>query len=261
MWILLHANPRDNGSLISKTGKYSKKHVAEMIVDQVRESFAIIPRKSIRQASRELQIPRSTVHKILRKRICMRAYKLQLLHQPKPDDCRKRVNFCDEMIRRIDENPSKYFNTLHHGRNQEEEGCYNFEHFQNRITLLGLESWRLDSKLSSLKKMAELAIESLESNLQLTWLRTREELFYIKCRESLKSYIVHLYGEEMHRSIHKFEQLCKKRVTSSLKKMAELAVESLESNLQLNWLRTREELFYIKRWESLKSYIFKMFEK
>ncbi|KAJ4432583.1 hypothetical protein ANN_21206 [Periplaneta americana] len=81
---------RDNGSLISKTGKHSKKHVAEMTVDQ---------------ANRELQIPRSTVHKILRERLRMHAYKLQLLYQPKPDDCRKRANFCDEMIRRIDENP------------------------------------------------------------------------------------------------------------------------------------------------------------
>ncbi|KAJ4428885.1 hypothetical protein ANN_25878 [Periplaneta americana] len=53
---------RDNGSLISKTGKHSKGHVAEMTVDQ-------------------------------------------LLHQLKPDDCRKGPNFCDEMIRRIDENP------------------------------------------------------------------------------------------------------------------------------------------------------------
>ncbi|KAJ4445635.1 hypothetical protein ANN_12317 [Periplaneta americana] len=44
-------------------------------------------------------------------------------------------------------------------------------------------------------------------------------------------------------------------ITSSLKKMAELAVESLEANLQLTWPRTREELFYIKRRESLKSYI------
>ncbi|KAJ4430774.1 hypothetical protein ANN_19365 [Periplaneta americana] len=35
----------------------------------------------------------------------VRAYKLQLLHQLKPDDCRKRANFCDEMIRRIDGNP------------------------------------------------------------------------------------------------------------------------------------------------------------
>ncbi|KAJ4446731.1 hypothetical protein ANN_13428 [Periplaneta americana] len=52
---------RDNGRLISKTGKHPKKHVAEMTVDE---------------------------------------YPQQL----KPDDCRKRANFCDEVIRRIDEN-------------------------------------------------------------------------------------------------------------------------------------------------------------
>ncbi|KAJ4437895.1 hypothetical protein ANN_13834 [Periplaneta americana] len=47
-----------------------------------------------------------------------------------------------------------------------------------------------------------------------SWLRTREELFYIKRRESFKSYIVHLYGEEMHRSIRKFEQLRKKTASA-----------------------------------------------
>ncbi|KAJ4451765.1 hypothetical protein ANN_03237 [Periplaneta americana] len=103
---------RENGSFISKTGKHSKKHVAEMTVGQVRESFARSPSKSIRQISRELQIPRSTVHKFLRKRLRMRAYKLQLLHQLKPDYCRKRANFCDEMIRRIDENPRKVRNLI-----------------------------------------------------------------------------------------------------------------------------------------------------
>lgn len=102
---------RDRGSLISKTGKHPKKNLAEMAVDQVRESFTRSPRKSIRQASRELQIPRSTVHKILRKRLHLRAYKLQLLHQLKPDDCRKRASFCDEMIQRIDENP-RYVDSL-----------------------------------------------------------------------------------------------------------------------------------------------------
>ncbi|KAJ4436522.1 hypothetical protein ANN_16553 [Periplaneta americana] len=34
----------------------------------------------------------------------------QLLHQLKPQDCRKRANFCDEMFRRIDENLSWLFN-------------------------------------------------------------------------------------------------------------------------------------------------------
>ncbi|KAJ4447703.1 hypothetical protein ANN_09711 [Periplaneta americana] len=50
-------------------------------------------------------------------------------------------------------------------------------------------SWRFARSFRRLQmKMAELAVDSLEANLQLTWLRTREELFYIKRRESLKSY-------------------------------------------------------------------------
>jgi len=70
----------------------------------VRESFSRSPHKSIRQASRELGVPHSTVHNIVHKHLRLRAYKLQLLHHIKPDDHRKRTDFAVEMLSCIEEN-------------------------------------------------------------------------------------------------------------------------------------------------------------
>ena len=75
-------------------------------MDRVRESCSRSPRKSIRQASRELGVPHLTVHDIVYKSLRLRAYKLQLLHHIKPDDHRKRTDFAVEMLSRIEENDS-----------------------------------------------------------------------------------------------------------------------------------------------------------
>ena len=50
--------------------------IDEETVDAVRVAFHRSPRKSIRVASNELAIPRSTVHKVLYKRLWLHAYKL-----------------------------------------------------------------------------------------------------------------------------------------------------------------------------------------
>ena len=76
----------------------------EETVDRVCVSFSRSPHKSIRQTSRELGVPRSTVHDIVHKHLRLRAYELQLLHHSKPDDHRKRTDFAFEMLSRIVEN-------------------------------------------------------------------------------------------------------------------------------------------------------------
>ena len=68
-------------------------------------------RKSIRQARRELGVPRSTVYNTVHKRLRLRAYKLQLLHHIKPEDHRKRYEFAAEMLNRIDKNDD-YLNAI-----------------------------------------------------------------------------------------------------------------------------------------------------
>ena len=94
----------ETGSLISHAGKHPKQHVTEETVDCVCESFSRSPHKSVRQASRELGVPCSTVHDIVHKHLHLHAYKLQLLHHIKPHDHRKRTDFVVEMLSRIEEN-------------------------------------------------------------------------------------------------------------------------------------------------------------
>lgn len=101
-----------NGSLIPKTGKHAKKQVSVQSINNVRNLFNQTPRTSIRSSSRILQIPKSTVHDILHKRLKFRAYKIRLLHQLKPNDRPLRLNFANEMLVRIDENPTFLQNVL-----------------------------------------------------------------------------------------------------------------------------------------------------
>jgi hypothetical protein len=60
-------------------GRVVRSSVTEETVDRVRETFTRSPRKSVRRASRELEIPGPTVRKILRKRLQLYPYQLQLV--------------------------------------------------------------------------------------------------------------------------------------------------------------------------------------
>ncbi|PSN40851.1 hypothetical protein C0J52_19540 [Blattella germanica] len=73
--------------------------INEETVDRVRTAFTRSPKKSIRRGSHQLQIPKSTVHDILHKRLKLRAYKLQLLHHIQPNDRRLRENFAFGLLR------------------------------------------------------------------------------------------------------------------------------------------------------------------
>jgi hypothetical protein len=76
--------------------------VSDATVDHVRASFQRSPQKSTRRASRELQLPQITVSKILRKRLLMKPYKLQLVQALKPEDLAVRYEFCREILARIE---------------------------------------------------------------------------------------------------------------------------------------------------------------
>ena len=101
----------ETGSLLPQTGKHAKVSVNEETIERVRTEFARSPRKSIRRASTEHQIPRSTIHKIIHKRLQLCAFKIQLRHHIRPNDRPLRAHFETEMLLRI-ENDNSYLATL-----------------------------------------------------------------------------------------------------------------------------------------------------
>ena len=77
--------------------------VSEETVERVRMSFTRSPQKSTSRASRELNIPQQTVWKILRKRLKMKPYRLQLLQAITPEDKVKRLEFCIQLQQRLED--------------------------------------------------------------------------------------------------------------------------------------------------------------
>ncbi|PSN45002.1 hypothetical protein C0J52_11630 [Blattella germanica] len=68
----------------------SRPRVSDERVEEVRDALVRSPSKTIRVASRQLNMPISTEHKVLRKRLHLYAYKLELLHHIKSDDPARR---------------------------------------------------------------------------------------------------------------------------------------------------------------------------
>jgi hypothetical protein len=62
------------------------------IVERVRETFVRSPQKSTHRASRELQMPQSSVWRILHS-FRVKGYRLQLLQAPNPQDHNLRLHF------------------------------------------------------------------------------------------------------------------------------------------------------------------------
>jgi len=83
-------------------GRGRRPSVTEETVDRVHETFTRSPRKSVRRASRELKGPEPTVRKILRKRLQLYLYKLQLEQKLQPDDPSKRLAFCEDLLSRME---------------------------------------------------------------------------------------------------------------------------------------------------------------
>ena len=70
----------ETGSVLNN-GRSGRPRTSVEDIDRVSEAFVHSPTKSIRTAARQLQLPRSTVHKVLHKNLRLYAYKVQLLQQ------------------------------------------------------------------------------------------------------------------------------------------------------------------------------------
>ena len=71
--------------------------VSEDDVARIQAVYKRSPSKSTCRASRELQLPKTTVWRVLRRRLVMKPYKLQLLQALNNDDKHKRVEFSGQI--------------------------------------------------------------------------------------------------------------------------------------------------------------------
>ena len=73
-----HKKFMETGTVLDK-GRSGRPRTSEENIDRVRQAFSRSPTTSIRTAARQLDLPRSTVHKVQNKNLRLYAYKVQLL--------------------------------------------------------------------------------------------------------------------------------------------------------------------------------------
>lgn len=91
---------KETGSVHDKP-RSGRPCVSDESVASIEESFTASPRKSVRRASLELGLPKSTVHKILRAKLHMKAYKIQLHQQLLEEDYYARLTFCHQFNEKL----------------------------------------------------------------------------------------------------------------------------------------------------------------
>jgi hypothetical protein len=88
---------------VHKDKSSGRPSVSEERVEAVQAAFTWSPQKSIRRASLELQMSRSTVHKVVCKHFKLFLYKVQIVQQIKPDDLPRCEEFVNLILNHIDE--------------------------------------------------------------------------------------------------------------------------------------------------------------
>ena len=92
----------ETGTVFS-TRRSGQPRTSEANIECVRQAFQRFPMKSIRTAARQLELPHSTVHKVLHKNLRLYAYKVQMLQALQPNDMPRRKEFAVNMLQRISE--------------------------------------------------------------------------------------------------------------------------------------------------------------
>ena len=92
----------ETGSLF-KGKSPCRSSVSEENVERIRVSFERSPMKSTRSASRELGLSRTTVWRVLRRRLVYKPYHLQLVQALRENSKMKRVEFCDRMLKNMED--------------------------------------------------------------------------------------------------------------------------------------------------------------
>ena len=79
------------------TRRNGRPRTFEENIERVRQAFQCFPMKSIRTAARQLEIPCSTVNKVLHKNLRLYAYKVQMLQALQPNDMPRQKEFAVNM--------------------------------------------------------------------------------------------------------------------------------------------------------------------
>ena len=88
---------------VFNTRRSGRLRTSEENIECVRQAFQCSPMKSIRIAARQLELPRSTVHKVLHKKLRLYAYKVQMLQALQPNDMPRQKEFAVNMLQQISE--------------------------------------------------------------------------------------------------------------------------------------------------------------
>ena len=80
-----HKQFMETGTVLHKL-RSGRPRTSEEDIKHIHQTFSHSPTKSIHTASVQLQVPRSTIHKVLHKNLRLYVYKIQLLQELKPDD-------------------------------------------------------------------------------------------------------------------------------------------------------------------------------
>ena len=84
---------KETGSVLDQT-KSGRKKVPDEVKERVLAKVAVSPQKSVRRISMEMDVPRPTVHDIL-KAEKVHPYKMQILNRLTEDDPDRRMQMCE----------------------------------------------------------------------------------------------------------------------------------------------------------------------
>ena len=81
-----------------------RPRTSEENVERVRAAFSRSPRQSTRRVSRALGISQPTVWRVLKRRLQLKPYRLQLVQALKNNDYLRRMEFCNQMMQMMEDN-------------------------------------------------------------------------------------------------------------------------------------------------------------
>uniref|UniRef100_A0A1B6EKB9 DUF4817 domain-containing protein n=1 Tax=Cuerna arida TaxID=1464854 RepID=A0A1B6EKB9_9HEMI len=93
---------KETGSVL-KGKSPGRPTVSAENVERIRASCSCSPKKSLVRRSLQLGLPRSIVYDVVRKRLKLHAYKIQLVHEIKSNDKGLKLDFAVDILNRIDD--------------------------------------------------------------------------------------------------------------------------------------------------------------